>query len=95
MSENGTQKMSLSQKQRKLEEMLHCPHGRGQIYIRNFIDPGMRQKGAHLALRCRIREFLGMGKPVLELEEIVLVCCQDPAKSCEAFRQYAEKSAAG
>jgi len=95
MSENGYEKMSLSQRQNKLNDMIQCPSGRGQVYIRNFIEPHLRKKGAHLALRCKIKELLGSKQTILDLEEIVLVCCRNPLETCEAYRQYIEKNAAG
>ena len=85
--------MSLSQRQKKLEEMLACPYARGQVYIRNLIDPAKREQGPHLALRCRIREFLGAGETILGLEKIILTCCREPQKTCEAYRAYSEKEA--
>jgi|GEM_PF-5054898 len=95
MTDNNYRKLNLAQRQKKLDAMIQCPSGQGQVYIRNFIEPHLRQKGPHLALRCKIRELLGVENPVLELEEIVLTCCRDPAESCEAYRQYLAKNAAG
>ena len=86
--------MSLSERQKKLETMITCIAGKGQVYIRNYIDPRMRDKGPHLALRCKIREYLRMKKTILELEEIVMTCCRNPMQSCEAWRLYNEKKEA-
>jgi hypothetical protein len=87
--------MSLTQRQKKLEMMITCPSGKGQVYIRNFIDPALRHKGPHLALRCKIREILGFKNNILELEEIVFTCCRNPMQSCEAYKRYIERNAAG
>jgi len=95
MSDNGYEKMSLPQRQKKLEEMIVCPHGKGQVYLRNFIEPNRRQGGPQLALRCKIRELLGVKPAILGLEEIVLTCCRDPLKTCEVYRRYRERAAAG
>jgi hypothetical protein len=93
-TENGGL-MSLTERQKKLDSMITCPSGRGQVYIRNFIDPKLRDKGPHLALRCKIREYLGFKKNILEIEEIVLTCCRNPMESCEAYKRYMERNAAG
>jgi len=95
MSENGYEKMSLGQRQKKLEEMLVCPCGKGQVYLRNFIEPARRQAGPQLALRCKVRELLGMKQTILNLEEAVLTCCRNPETTCEAYRLYRERAAAG
>ena len=93
MADNGHEQMSLTEKQKKLEGMIACPSGRGQVYIRNLIDPSMRAKGAHLALRCKIREFHGFKNPILQLEEIVMICCRNPMESCEAYKRHMRTSA--
>lgn len=95
MSVENNEPMSLGQRQKKLETMIACPMGKGQVYIRNFIDPALRQKGAHLALRCKVREYLRMDEVILELEDIVMTCCRTPLESCEAYKMYTEKHAAG
>jgi len=95
MTDNGYQKMSLTQRQKKLETMLVCPCGKGQVYIRNLIDPAQRAAEPHLALRCRVRETLGIKSTTLFVEEIVLTCCKDPMQSCAAYQRYMEKNAAG
>ncbi len=95
MSESTYQKMSLTQRQKKLESMIMCPSGRGQVYIRNFIEPHLRQKGPHLALKCKIREMLGIKDSVLEIEQIMLTCCRNPLESCDAYKTHAARQAAG
>lgn len=88
MSEQAPQKTSLTERQRKLEMMISCPAGKGQVYIRNLIDPALRAQGPHLALRCKIREFLGIKNPILKVEEIVITCCRNPMETCEAYRKH-------
>ena len=95
MSESNHQKMSLTEKVKKLENMIRCEYGKGQVYLRHMIDPELREDGPQIALRCRIREYMGDGKCLLDLEEIVLTCCRNPAENCQAYRRFAEKTAAG
>ena len=95
MTNGSHEKMSLTQRQNKLEKMIRCPYGKGQVYLRNFIDPHLRQDGPQIALRCRIREYLGDKNCLLNLEEIVLTCCADPMQTCQAFRKFSERTAAG
>ena len=87
--------MSLTERQKKLNEMIKCPAGRGQVYLRNLIDPKHRTDGPQIALRCKIREYLGYKNCLLGLEEIVITCCKDPMKSCEAYQRFRERSATG
>ena len=94
MSENnGYEKMSVTQRQKKLEEMLVCPAGKGQVYLRNFIEPGRRQPGPQLALRCKVRELLGIKDTILNLEQVLLTCCRNPQQTCEAYKRYRERAA--
>jgi len=95
MSDNGHKKMSLTQKMHKLETMIVCEYGRGQVYLRSTIDPKVRRQEPEIALRCRIREYMGAGKCLLNLEEIVLTCCRNPMETCEAYRRFAQRTAAG
>lgn len=95
MTNGNHRKMSLTERQKKLESMMRCRHGKGQVYLRNFIDPKLRKDGPQIALRCRIREYMGADKCLLNLEEIVLTCCRDPLETCEAYRGFSEKTAAG
>ena len=95
MSESKHRKMSLTEKVKKLETMICCEYGKGQVYLRNMIDPSLREDGPQIALRCRIREYMGAKKCLLNLEEIVLTCCRNPMDSCEAYRRFAERTAAG
>ncbi len=95
MSDNGYQKMSLTQRQKKLETMIQCPSGKGQVYLRNMIDPALRTDGPKIALRCKIREYLGHKNCLLNFEQIVLICCRDPLDTCEAYRRFSERTAAG
>ena len=95
MSDNGYQKMSLTERVKKLETMLRCEYAKGQVYLRNLIDPRLREREPRITLRCRIREYIADGNCLLGLEEIVLTCCRNPMETCEAYRRFSERTAAG
>ncbi len=96
MGDTGYKKTSLTQRVKKLETMLRCEHARGQVYLRNLIDPAKRAGGPQITLRCRIREYLGDKEGcLLNLEQIVLTCCRSPMERCEAYRLFTERTAAG
>lgn len=95
MSEISYQKMSLGQRAKKLDEMLVCPCGKGQVYLRNSIEPHLRSAGPQLALRCKIRELLGVKPTILGLEEVLLTCCRNPEVTCDSYKKYQERTAAG
>ncbi len=95
MSGNGHNQMSLTEKTKKLEKMICCKYGTGQVYLRNMIDPRLRTDGPQIALRCRIREYMGAEKCLLNFEEIVMTCCRNPMETCESYRQFCERTAAG
>ncbi|MHC4713898.1 MAG: hypothetical protein ACYTAN_11610 [Planctomycetota bacterium] len=95
MSDNGYRKMSLTERVKKLETMLRCEYARGQVYLRNLIDPRLRDRLPQITLRCRIREYMGDGQCLLGLEQIVLTCCRNPIETCEAYRRFSERTAAG
>ena len=85
---NGYVKMNLHDRKKKLETMIKCPSGKGQVYLRNFIDPKRRKNGPEIALRCKIREYLGEDDVLLDLEKIVVICCRNPEEHCDAYRRF-------
>jgi len=79
-------KANLSELVNRLNAAMKCPAGQGKVFIRSVITGIGRKTQPRVALRCPVRQAVGL-EPHVFYTHIRDICCKDPRK-CEAIQQY-------
>ncbi len=90
------QEISLTDEQKRLNQLIRCPYGQKKVYIRSVIDGQSGETSKpHLALRCAVMEFVGQavgGYNIVQKDYIEKFCCADYVQ-CRAYQEFLRRKA--
>ena len=93
---SAAQEASLTAEEKRLNQLIRCPHGRNKVYIRSVIDgQSDGTSKPELALRCAVMEYVGQavgGYNIVQKDYIEKVCCADYVH-CRAYQEFLRRKA--